>query len=154
MSTLRAYLGTAGLTDVGLRFYTQNTPEGARITAGVLDETEGWYSCAGLTLVGDHVRWDSTGTPDAVAREDLALLIAAENIVDANAIADAILNRNVAGGSSVGRTVKEALAFLRNKWTLVGTTLTVYGTDDTSVLWTATVTATPSADPVTGSDPT
>lgn len=25
MSTLRAYLGTAGLTDVGYRFYTQNT---------------------------------------------------------------------------------------------------------------------------------
>jgi hypothetical protein len=70
-----------------------------------------------------------------------------------NEIADGILARNIAGGSSAGRTVKDALSFLRNKWTIVGTTLTVYDTDDTTVLWTGTVTGTAGADPITGSDP-
>lgn len=67
--------------------------------------------------------------------------------------ADALLGRNVSGGSSTGRTVKQALHFLRNKWTVSGGTLTVYDTDDTTSSWTATVTGTAGADPVTGSDP-
>jgi len=69
------------------------------------------------------------------------------------AIADAVLGRNIAGGSNGGRTVAEALAFLRNRWSIVGSTLTVYGPDDVTPLWTATVTGTPGADPVTGNDP-
>lgn len=80
---------------------------------------------------------------------DAMTLTAAER----NAIADALIGRNVSGGSSAGRTIKEALAFLRNKWTVAAGTLTVYDTDDTAVLWTATVTETAGADPVTGSDP-
>jgi len=67
--------------------------------------------------------------------------------------ADALLGRNVSGGSSTGRTVSQALHFLRNKWTVSGGTLTVYDTDDTTSSWTATVTGTAGADPVTGSDP-
>lgn len=74
-------------------------------------------------------------------------------VAERNAVADAVLGRNVSGGSSAGRTIKEAFAFLRNKWTVAGGTLTVYDTDDTSVLWTAAVTETAGADPVTGSDP-
>src|SRR5689334_5566959 len=35
-----------------------------------------------------------------------------------NAIADAILGRNIAGGSSTGRTVSQALYVLRNKWSV------------------------------------
>lgn len=67
--------------------------------------------------------------------------------------ADALLGRNVSGGSSSGRLVKEALHFLRNKWVVSGGTLTVYDTDDSTSSWTATVTGTAGADPVTGSDP-
>lgn len=67
--------------------------------------------------------------------------------------ADALLGRNVAGGSSTGRLVKEALYFLRNKWTVSGGTMTVYETDDTTSSWTSTITGTAGADPVTGSDP-
>lgn len=77
--TIRANLGTAGLTDVGYRFYSQNTPETARISTGIVDETDGWYSAAGITLKGDNVRWDSLSDPSAAAREDLTqryLLIA------------------------------------------------------------------------------
>lgn len=71
----------------------------------------------------------------------------------AQEIADAVLGRNIAGGSSTGRTVTEALRFLRNKFAVSGTTLTVYAEDDTTVSWTATVGTTAGADPITSSDP-
>jgi hypothetical protein len=68
-------------------------------------------------------------------------------------IADALLNRNINGGGNGTRTVEEALAFLRNKWSLSGTALTVCDTDDSTTLWTATVSTNPSAEPITGTDP-
>ncbi len=67
--------------------------------------------------------------------------------------ADAWTARNIKGGSNTGRTNGEAQAFIRNRWTVVGTTLTVYDTDDTTPLWTGVVTATPGADPITGNNP-
>lgn len=69
------------------------------------------------------------------------------------AAADALLNRNVSGGSNTGRLVKQAYHFIRNKWVVAAGTLTVYDTDDTTSSWTASVTGTAGADPVTGSDP-
>lgn len=75
MSTLRAYLGTAGLTDVGYRLYTRNTPVAARSTTDILDEGDGWYSAGTVTLAGDNVRWDSISDATAIAREDLTILI-------------------------------------------------------------------------------
>jgi hypothetical protein len=71
----------------------------------------------------------------------------------ANSIADALLARNVSGGSSTGRTVKQALHVLRNKVAVSGGTLTVYDTDDASASWTAAVTGTSGADPITTVDP-
>ena len=59
----------------------------------------------------------------------------------------------MSGGSSTGRTVKQALHFIRNKWVVSGATLTVYDTDDTTSSWTASVTGTAGADPITGNDP-
>lgn len=67
--------------------------------------------------------------------------------------ADALLDRNVSGGSSTGRTVKQVFHFIRNKWVVAAGTLTVYDTDDTTTSWTAAVTGTAGADPVTGVDP-
>jgi hypothetical protein len=69
-----------------------------------------------------------------------------------NEIADALLNRNIGGGSSTGRLVKEALFALRNKSEIVGTTLNVYDESD-DLSWTAAVASSASADPVTGIDP-
>ncbi len=69
------------------------------------------------------------------------------------AAADALLGRNIAGGSNTGRVVKEALYFLRNKWSISGSTLTVFATDDTTPAWTSTLTTSSSVDPVTSSDP-
>ena len=67
-------------------------------------------------------------------------------------IADALLNRNVGGGSNSGRLVKEALYALRNKSEIVGALLSVYDASD-ALSWTAAVASSASADPVTGIDP-
>ena len=54
--------------------------------------------------------------------------------------ADQILARNVAGGSSSGRTVSEALFALRNKVDASGSVATVYKTDDSTSAWTFSTT--------------
>lgn len=72
--------------------------------------------------------------------------------------ADALLNRDMSlgvdSGSSTVRTVRQALRFLRNKWSLTGSTLEVTKEDDSTSSWTATVSTDAAADPVTGSNPT
>ena len=67
--------------------------------------------------------------------------------------ADALLGRNVSGGSSTGRTVKQAFHFIRNKWVVSGGVLTVYDTDDSTSSWTSSVTSSAGADPIVGNDP-
>ena len=67
-------------------------------------------------------------------------------------VADKLLGRNIAGGSDGGRTIAEAMAFLRNKWEISGGTLIVYAANDSTTLWTATV-ATTAGNPVTAVDP-
>lgn len=68
--------------------------------------------------------------------------------------ADALLNRDMSAVSDTNaRSPLNALRFLRNKWDISGTTLTVRKEDDSASAWTATVSTTPGADPVTGNDP-
>jgi hypothetical protein len=82
---------------------------------------------------------------------------AVSDIPTATQNADALLNRDMAAGTDSGsptvRTVRQALRFLRNKWSISGTTLTVTKEDDSTASWTSTVATTPGADPVTGNDP-
>jgi hypothetical protein len=61
--------------------------------------------------------------------------------VDVEAIADAVLSRNLAGGSNGGRTVRDALRASRNRVALDATagTLTVYAEDDATVAWSAAI---------------
>lgn len=72
-------------------------------------------------------------------------------------IADTLLDRDMSSGTDSGsttvRTVRQALRFLRNKWSISGTTLTVTKENDTTASWTAQVTGTSGADPITSSDP-
>ncbi len=72
-------------------------------------------------------------------------------------VADTFLDRDMStgtdSGSSIIRTVRQALRFLRNKWSISGTTLTVTKEDDSTSSWTSTLTASAGADPVTASDP-
>lgn len=69
-----------------------------------------------------------------------------------DSVADALLARNVSGGSSAGRTVKQALHALRNKHAIVAGTLTVCDTDDSTTSWTAAVTTT-AGNPISSIDP-
>lgn len=72
-------------------------------------------------------------------------------------VADAILDRDMSTGTDSGsptvRTMRQALRFLRNKWSISGTTLTVTKEDDTTASWTSTLAGTAGADPITSSDP-
>lgn len=74
-----------------------------------------------------------------------------------NNIADALLKRDwTAVTGEAARSVLNALRFLRNKWSVSGTTLTVTKEDDSTSAWTAslTTTAASGADVITSSDPT
>ena len=75
----------------------------------------------------------------------------------ANEIADAFLDRDMSTGTDSGsatvRTARQALRFLRNKWSIAGTTLTVTKEDDTATSWTSEVTTDGAANPITASDP-
>lgn len=74
-----------------------------------------------------------------------------------NSVADALLNRDMSVGTDSGsptvRTVRQALRFLRNKWSIAAGTLTVTKEDDATASWTSAVTGTAGADPITSSDP-
>lgn len=71
--------------------------------------------------------------------------------------ADALLARDLGSGANAGslneRTVRSALRFNRNKFTISGGTLTVYMEDDATVAFTAAITQT-AGNPVSASDPT
>lgn len=85
---------------------------------------------------------------------ELATAIGAMTLTAAEraAIADAWINRNIAGGSNAGRTNGEAMATLRNKCVIAGGVLTVYSTDDTTPLFTAAIVTT-AGDPISSIDP-
>lgn len=74
--------------------------------------------------------------------------------IDTQGWADALLKRDFASVTGeAARSALNALRFLRNKWSIASTTLTVTKEDDTATAWTSTVTTTGGANPVTGNDP-
>lgn len=115
----------------------------------------GATTLASLTVTNNFSVGGTTTLTGAVTATNGSNAISGVSLTAAayEAAADALLGRNVAGGSSTGRLVKEALYFLRNKWTVSAGTLTVYQTDDTTSSWTAVVAGTAGADPVTSTDP-
>lgn len=102
-----------------------------------------------------------TGVKAYLAPDSITAGVIANNAIDAASItadadesmADALLNRNIAGGSNTGRLVKEALYALRNKSEIAGSTLNVYNATDGAIAWSATVSSSAGANPVTGIDP-
>ena len=69
--------------------------------------------------------------------------------------ADALLNRDMAAVSDTNaRSPLNALRFLRNKFSSSAGVLTVTKENDSTTAWTATLTSDPTAEPVTGIDPT
>ena len=70
--------------------------------------------------------------------------------------ADALLNRDMAAVSDTNdRTLLNAIRFLRNLWNTTETPgfLTVKKEDDTTTAWTAALTSDPTAEPITGINP-
>lgn len=86
------------------------------------------------------------------AIEHAGAIVAGLTATGRNEVADSMLARNVNGGSSAGRTVKQALKALRNKVDISGGTLTVYDEDDVTPSWTAAVGTSP-GDPISSVDP-
>ncbi len=104
------------------------------------------------TVSGISVRGE---TPVSFSIENRSNMKA--NTTERNAIADAFLNRDMATGTDSGsttvRTVRQALRFLRNKWTLTSGTLSVKKEDDSTESWSATVGTTASGTPIISVDP-
>lgn len=126
-----------------------NAPGGLPVSAGgslALDTLLGRLDVA----VSTRLAGASYTAPLDAAGIRSALGMSTSNLP--NEAADALLARNIAGGSSSGRTVGQAIAFLRNRWVSSAGVLTVYGTDDSTVLWTATLTQSP-GNPVSSMDP-
>lgn len=75
-------------------------------------------------------------------------------VPDGTEVADALLIRNLAGGSNGGRTIQDALRSNRNRVEIdTGAgTVTVYAEDDTTVAWTGTATF-ETRDAISGIDP-
>jgi hypothetical protein len=74
MSVFSAYLGVAGLLDVGYQFHdAAEAGIATRVTIGVRDAGQGWYS-VDVVMPGNavSVRWDSAGNPNLIAREYFA----------------------------------------------------------------------------------
>lgn len=114
----------------------------AAILADTNELQTDWANGGRLDLLLDAILAD-TGTDGVVISSTTA-----------NQLADALLNRDMSAVSDTNaRTPLNALRFLRNKYSISGTTLTIYAEDDTTAKWTSTVTTNAAADPITGSDP-
>jgi len=114
-------------------------------------------STQGLTGTSVNVGTASPGTITATVIATGAIDADALSADAGNEIADAILDRDMAAGtdsgSSVVRTVRQALRFLRNKWDINSGILTVRKEDDSTTSWTGTTTASAGADAISGMDP-
>ena len=67
-------------------------------------------------------------------------------------IADKLLGRGIQGGADGGRTVTDALRYLRNRVAISAGTMTVYQENDSTSAWTAAVT-TAAGNPISEIDP-
>lgn len=100
-----------------------------------------------------ELMFDGTGYAGGTAKLQVDL-VDAPNATALNAIADALLKRDwTAITGEASRSMLNALRFIRNKWTVIGTTLSVKKEDDSTEAWNATLTTSSSADKITGSDP-
>ena len=148
-----------------------SAPTVGEIADAVWDEPKAGHTTA--DTFGDYLDTEVSGvsggsgltsqeTRDAMKLSPTAGVPAAGSIDDqldaiptATENADTLLNRDMNAVSDTNsRTLLNAIRFLRNKWSLSGTTLTVTKEDDTTTAWDATVSTDAAADPVTGSDPT
>lgn len=121
------------------------------ITAGVITTT------TNLTTNNDKTGYSLVAGYDlaktAAQAGDAMALTSGER----NSTADALLNRDLSTGSDSGsttvRTTRQAMRFLRNKWSIAAGTLTVCKEDDVTASWTAAVSTDAAALPIISNDP-
>ena len=105
------------------------------------------------TVAGRTLDVDAAGDINPVVVADLPAA-AVDPVIYADS-ADALLARNIAGGSYVGRSVSEALYVLRNRVIVSALgVVTVYLEDDVTPSWSGNATRTAGANPITEVDPT
>lgn len=107
-------------------------------------------------LTTDHSLIDSFGwrIQEMDGRVGAFLDAPVSGVPTANQNADALLKRDMSVVTGeAARSPLNALRALRNKSDIVAGTLTVRKEDDTAAAWTANVTRTPGADPITVIDP-
>lgn len=121
-------------------------PTQAEMTAAFTEIKGSTWSSTTDTLEEIRDNLGGGGGGDATAANQTTIInaIAALNDISAADVIDYDMGN--------GRTVAEALAPLRNKWTIASNVYTVYDTDDTTVLWTAAQTET-AGDPTSSMDP-
>lgn len=148
---LAAYLGIAGLTDVGYQFYNvDESANGPRLIAGILDAGDGWYSVADAVLPSGaaSVRWNSFANAQLLSRE----YFAPPPVINTAQIADAVLTRDwTAVAGEANESLLQAARSIRNKWVIdEAGILTVYKEDGTTIAWQRSVLPEPTALPIVG----
>ena len=114
------------------------------------------YSFASSNAIGHAIAINVVGANVAAVLEDTGTTLPGQIgfLPTAEQNADALLDRDMSAVTVTNaRSPINAFRFLRNKWSISGTTLTVTKEDDTTLAWTATTTASSGADPVIGFDP-
>ncbi len=135
-----AYSGvTVGIDNIKAASYSGVTIQGVtRLNSAVTlnADTHSGATIAGIVSGGIIAATLASGVLTS-AKFAAGAIDAAALATDAGQeIADALLGRNIAGGSSTGRIVSEALYPLRNRSLIVGSVGTVYQVDDATSSWT------------------
>jgi hypothetical protein len=131
-------------------------PTASAIAAAVAAPTSGAIATAVRgALAPDFAAIPVPPTTAATTTAVLNGLAGVDGVPAREAIADTWLNRAIQGGTNIGRKVKEALYFLRNRVVRNVATgvVTVYEPDDSTTAWTTQTATSTSAAPVISSDP-
>lgn len=112
----------------------------------VSEIANGFYKIA-LTTTDTNTEGDLAYRCSGTAADDTAFI---DQVIDPYWL----LKADWAGlTGEAARSMLNALRFLRNKWSVSDTTLTVTKEDDSTSAWTSTLTTNASAEPITSSDP-
>jgi len=116
-------------------------------TSGVVLDQLQVFTEASINQTGDSYARLGAPAGASVSADIADVPTAVEN-------ADALLKRDwTQVTDEAARSALNALRFLRNKWSVSGTTMTVTKEDDLAKAWEATLTSSSSASPITGVTP-
>ena len=160
LSVASGLVTLAGVTHTNAVIPTVTTVSG-NVNGNVAGSVGSVTSAVTVGTINANVITASSIDTDAITAAKIAT-----DAIDADAlamdavteIADGILARDIGSGTNAlttlnERTVRSALRAVRNKSSIATSTLTVTTENDTTTAWTAAVSSSASADPVTGVDP-